>query len=665
MRALRVRAIPHYRALPGSASVAACLCLGLLGTGCGLEKPQSPQWNVSLRIPLADRRVDGEYIAAHADIEELHWRPDSGLIWDIAADLDTIRLDERLVIADERTTSTLTLGQFPLAHEASVQTALALSDLLPHAEGVIAACAIQAESEFPVLASFDSVTVAEGDLHAAVTNQLGLTLDSVRIVLSNSGQLLPFATLALPGPIPNGTSASGTAPLGGTVLASHWQFRLQFYTPGGTILSADDKYVAVSADLPGGVRATRAYGIVEPFTAEHQDSVPIGIEHNLTGASFDRGDLSLEWHNPTAIPATVTWTAAEIAREGVPLQGSATLAPFGGAHERVSLAGYDYVPAGTPSHVRFTYAVGCSGSDGRKVTLAAADELTCNLAWSNVGLSSATGVIPPTTHALNALTATVNWDPDLVGLGLDQWDLTVAVTSSFPFAASVTGRITTDTHLDLPFSGTIAPGTSDHPVTTRISIPHGAVPLHPLPRQVSCSGSLSYGDGVSTITLNAHDFALPRVEARAPSDIYIDSLTVDGAAEAVALSSDDYGDRTGHLVSAQISAAVVNRFPAGATCMIRLGPDSVSAATSPTIRIGPLTVPPAACDASGHAIDSSNAVFALAISPEQITLFERDTIWASERITFHTPVPGAVARISPHDALQVTATAILAAKVSD
>ncbi|HUU45722.1 MAG TPA: hypothetical protein VM118_08305 [Acidobacteriota bacterium] len=636
----------------------------LLITGCGLEAPESPQWSVSLSLPVANRHVDGSYLAAHADIDALRWSTDSGLVWRISEELDTIHASDFLNIAGVTRGTAVALGDFIIGSGTATQSTLALSELHPEPVGFIAAFSAETQRELPSLTAIDSAVIASGQIQIEIKNQLGIALDSVHIILTNVGDGLPFAEIPVPGPIATGDSAIGTGDLAGQTITADWQYRLRFYTPGGTILSADDKYAAIIASLPDGVHAEEAHAVVDALSASASDSAVFVEDHVLSAAQFATGSLRLDWANNTSLPVTVSWSCPDLTDGGGPLSGITTISPDGSAAVVHDLTDAQFSGT-TASTVHIDIAVESAGSGGQPVSLRASDEVSCDLSWEDVSLASATGILHPTTHDTGPLSAQVEWDHGLEDAGFDDWDVFLEITSAMPVSAWVSGRLTTDTDLDVAVFGTIQAGSPADPVTTSLAILVGDTPLRPLPGRVAFEGAITCGDRTTPVTIDRGDFLTPRVIVSAASDIYVDGVTLTDDARAAELFSENADDRTNRLIAGELELVVSNRFPIGALFTLRLASDSGTVATEPQVTFGPATISPAATDADGRATAAESSTIRFTVGSEDISLFERDTIWIAESIELLGPGAGQPARVALEDYLDWTATLRLDVLVGD
>lgn len=638
------------------------LLLGLaFFAGCDLQSPKSPQWTVDLAVPLANRHIDGPYLAAHAGTDYLRWSNDSGLVWSVSTVLDPVYVSEHLKVTVPAQTRSARLGSVTVGAGTSVEREIALSDLTPLAAGEVPEFATQIAATFPDAPGFDTVGGASGDLVIQIENALGLTLDQITIHLNAGGH--PVAIVQFPDLIAHGQTASRTVTLAGLSVGNDWDFTLGVHTPGGTILSAADKYLRLSASLPDGVRAAYARGIVAPSESEQSDSLRLSDTHLLSAAELATGQLTLSWRNHTPLPVTVAWSSPNLLRDGVPLSGLINFAPDAEHAQIIDISGTVYTGGTTRSYAAVNLTVQTSGSDGQLIEVSDADQVELALAASEWTLASASGQIAPTEFATGTQSARFEWDDGLDAAGLDGWEAYLRIESSLPLAAQFNGTVASNTGLVLPFAGTVPARVGSQPTVTRLPLMHGDIPLWPLPGQVACAGTVTLGGETADITITAADFIRAGVEFAAPAHLYVDDVQLDLEPTAIDLSSDDYGDRTDRLMAAIVTVTIQNRFPLGGEFVLRAAADSIAVDGDGAVVFGPSTVAPAATDAQGFALAPVTSVLTYELNREQLALFERDRVWFAESLRLVGPGAGTPARIAADDVMDWQAVARLELKL--
>lgn len=630
-------------------------------TGCGLHKPEAPNWTVDLLVPLANRHVNAGYVASHAGIEHLTWHQDSGLVWNIAAHLDTIRLEGRLASTPVPFATEMTLGAAIFAANVSVSASASLEDVTPLAAGIVPDVTAQLDLAFPNTSALDTASGATGMLRLEVENELGVPVDGVTISIL-AGGVTPLTAVHITGPIPTGVSHTVEQFLDHVALGNQWSAELEFHTDGGTVLSAAGKYIAVHASFPEGLTATYARGIISEYRDAVSGSLNLSNSHALTAAVIASGQATLSWTNNTPLPLTIDWHSSDLSQTGSGVAGQVVIAPWDSDSRILDLAGIAYHGSGEASSALFQVEVYSPGSNGQAVEIDPTQALECQLAWSELTFASATGDIAATTFSTGPLSTGISWPSGLEAAGLDGWEAAIVVASALPLSGHLVGTVTTNTGLNLSINA-IVPAAGASATSVRIPLEHVNTPLRPLPSLVSFNGSLEFGQGEDAVTLNASDFMAASLELSAPAHIYVDSVALEIEPSSISLSSDDYGNRAGRLLHATVNISISNRFPLGGQFLLRLAADSIGVNGPEAIVFGPSTLQPAITDASGSAISARTTELTYTLDSAAVALFERDIVWFAESLTLIGPGPGLPARISAADVLDWHAQARMEVKL--
>lgn len=643
-----------------------CLTVGaslILTAGCGLQKPEAPSWTIDLLVPIANRHIDGPYIASHAGSEYLRWHNDSGLVWNISAGLDTVLLSDKIRATPPVSAGIYALGSIVVGQGTELSSRIDLTDVTALAAGTVPELTTAQTASFQQATSFDSLSGASGNLLLNIENELGVTVDQVTITLSAPGSGV-LASFAVPGTIPSGASQSVTHPFANISCGNDWTSTLSFHTPGGTVLSAAEKFIAVHASFPEGISAGYARAVLGQTTREYDDSLILSDTHSLSAATIGSGQLVLGWTNSTPLPVTIYWESPDLLRNGNILAGVATFAGGSSSSTTIDLAGVNYTSDGSPSSARVAVVLQSDGSNGQTVEVAQSQSIGYSLSWSEVTFASATGQIAYTQFSTGTQTASLTWEDGLDEAGLDQWDAYLVVTSSLPLAAQLSGEVRTNTGLQLPMNGTVVPS-SGGVSQTRLLLQHDDSPLLPLPSEIQFSGTVTIGGSGGTVSLDASDFVSASVEFSAPAHMYVDDVSLNIDPSYVTLSGEDYGDRTSRLLNATVTISVANRFPLGGQFTLRMASDSASVDSGDALVFGPSTLSPAMTDASGNAISVTTTELTYTLDSSDLALFEREVIWFSESLTLLGPGQGQPARISPADVLDWNAQARIEYRVDE
>lgn len=636
-------------------------CLSLLALGCGLEKPKSPRWTVDLLIPIANRHIDGPYLAAHAGSEYLRWQNDSGLVWNIAAPLGTVHIGDNLVARPPNAAGSFPLGSIQVGAGTTLSCVFALEEVTPLSAGTVPDMSAELNAALAQPTVFDSVAGADGLLHLEIENELGVAVDQTTVTV-NAGTDVPVAILTFDGVIASGTRQSIDQSLSNLSVGNEWSATVAFHTPGGTVLSASDKFLAVRASFPQGLDVAFARAEIEAISRQYSDALVLSETHELSDAVIADGELLLAWTNSTPLPVNVAWIIPELTDGESPFSGQATFPPNTSAEMPISLAGLRYTSAGGLSSAVVNVNVQSIGSSGQTVEISAAQTVAYILSSSDLRLSSATGKVAATEITAGPLSASIDWDDGLEEAGLDSYDAFLTLTSSLPLSAQIDGAVTSNTGLDLTISGQI-PSANDSPVTVRLPIAHTKALLRPLPGELSFVGRISMNGSDGTVEISSTDSVQASLELNAPPHIYVDDVSLNIEPSSVALSSDDFGDRTGRLLDASVTVTVTNRFPLGGQFTLRVARDSAGVIGSEALVFGPSTLSPAVTDDNGNAVTARTTELTYTLDRAGISLFEGEAVWFAESLTLLGPGQGQPARISSADVLDWRAQARMEVKL--
>jgi hypothetical protein len=309
--------------------------------------------------------------------------------------------------------------------------------------------------------------------------------------------------------------------------------------------------------------------------------------------------------------------------------------------------------------------VATSGSAGAVVELSSQSAAEYNVLWSGLTVASASGIIAPRSVSTGVWHTGLDWKDGIQQAGLQNWDLLVDLTSTLSIPAQLSGAITTNTGLDLPFRTQVPVSGDGSANRWQVRVSHPDAALQPLPSDVSFAGSVSLGDASQFSTVRSGDFVQATVRLTALAHLLVDSVALEIEPTSIDLNSDDFGDRSGRLVQGTVTVTIDNHFPVGGEFVLRLGADSAGTSGSTALVLGPSRIEPAVSDVNGYAVSATRSTLTYEIGPDEIALFERDTIWATEALTLIGPASGAPARIASGDALDWHATALLDLKIDN
>ncbi|GAB4321240.1 MAG: hypothetical protein Kow0074_12060 [Candidatus Zixiibacteriota bacterium] len=635
-----------------------------LCAGCGLESPKAPTWTIDAQVPLASRSFDVPYIIDRIGIDELQWSEDAGVTFHVARTLDSIFVADNLRLSSLSTNLELPLESVHFAVGASVSRTLTLDELHPDPVGLITAFSGEVRQSLEPVSDFTTAAVEDGTLQVTVDNSLGLTLDSVTVALFDADNLSPFATIPIDGPLVTGSSTTITTSVPESTIGAQWDLALAFYTPGGTILTADDKSVTVTVVLPDGIRVSSGTGAVSAFSYTTANTILLSSDHVVHSADIASGVLTVHWQNETPVPVEIDWQCSDISRDTVPLSGHVAIQAHSDYTQTVSLDGYEADLTAHASQLTIDVTVSSPGSDGIVVGIDASSVLAAETSFSDVVLSSGTLALARTTQSIPSLQTTIEWPNGLESIGLAEGTATVEITSSLPWPVTVNGQIQSPGGESIDFEGLIPAAGQDVAVST-LEIGRVDALLDPIPQTLTVTGTASYGDGVTSAYVSNTDYLVGRLVFTAPAHLLLDSSAVHGDPEPVELADNQGDNLDGRFVGGQITIDVSNHLPLSADILISIASDSLRLTDDPELLLGPSRIDAAITNASGQAVEASQSTLTFMLDEHDVSLFARDSIWVTETLILNGPSAGVPAVIELTDYVDWNATAVLAVRMGD
>lgn len=646
----------RWAALTAGGLVALIVALTLLQ--CGIKKPESPSWTSTLRLPLA---------ADHFDIANLLGRLDGGdqLIDEngniglfLVDTLDTVTLGADLLIPSQSIVVAQDVGQIKVAAIAGGTVRSDRLDFFGSSPSVFPAFDIIDIDSLGPLPAYTWIAPYSGNAYVVIENQFGLDFDSVSITLTDLTNG-PLGVFNFPGGISAGATDSQSISLGGTMLSNHFQYQLYAHTPGGTPLAVSNPYIEVSFAFSDTVVIDS--GLLEVPSVTKVQSQIVAFNGNadilaIRSAEMSAGSLSIGIENKTALTTGVTFSVPSLTLGGVALSRNVAMLPWSTTNLNVDLSGYTWVPEepNAPQYFAINAVASTVPSAPAHVLISLYDSVIVSAQLTGLQAQQITGVLAPQQVTLPTFQETITVPSELTALHPADASLSLEIVNGTGADAALDFLLTADNGNTLTLSGTAIAGSAGAPVTSTIYEPNLAAFLDPFPGSVSITGTATFGDSVSEVTVGASDFAFARVTLSAPLAVRIDSFTIEGLPEAQSISGSDVSAFTDDLESGTIHLEVANHLPIATDITLYVATDSASVYTTPDLQLGPISIAAGATDISGIVFDTTRSVTNLTLTAADLQLFDSPTLYFGYRI-FMPGSGGQVVRITAADYLDLVA----------
>ncbi len=604
---------------------------------CTIKKPEAPSWNTNLTVPLANNTWVMSEIIEKIDQENLTVDSLGNPIFFYHEILDTIAINGSFVIEDFTQTFAESLGvvELPAVDPTSFQ--IALSSQIPSIPpGIFPDMSFDIDNPLPPLGDFSSATISSGTARIQIDNHFGLYLDTVIITINDDVNSQQVTSYAIPGGIPSGNSAINHIDLAGKTISDQLSVNIHCHAQEQTSFTLSGKTLNASLGMPDGLSVSSAIAKVPQIDKSFSANIELNCEHQIESALLETGNVSIDITNNTNISADIILELPDIRNGTTIFQISENIPAQQTTRLIYDIVGYTIEPLDqTVPQVLDVNIDGIIPSSGDVlVSVDENDDIVVEASIFNISLASATGILAATVADFGTIEQTIDIPTGFDNIELPSAVLTLEVVNTVNLHGSFIIDINGDQGQHKTISGDILPGTPGNPVTTLISDDDLSGFMNPIPDIFTVTGSATFGDGLTSGSINTDDFLVASVTLSSPLEMVIDSTTVDGEWENVDLDIDS--SIVNSLYHADFHALFDNHLPVGVTAEILFSNDSASVYTNPVLTLGPIEVPAGSVGAEGYVTASTISEIVLSLDSAQVQILNNDSLWIGEIITLHS-----------------------------
>ncbi len=636
-------------ALTAGGFIAVVIALSLMQ--CSLKKPEAPSWESTFRLPVAEDRLSAaNLLLRFPDGDE--WVSESGQIGLFWTDtLDTVTLAPDLELPTQSATVPQALNQVIVGAPAQDSVRTPLSDYYAGPAGNVPPFNISDTDTLGPLAGYTWIAPGSGEAWLRVENQIGLDFDSVTVWLTDPGAGL-LGTYDFAGGLAAGSADSLPIGLVGRRLSNTLEYQLYAHTPGGTLLTLANRYLALSFRFSDSLSLDS--GLLEVPQVVRSTSEPFGFAGSgdvvsMREATLSGGQLTFTVTNQTRLAAAVTLQVPGFTQSGVALTRNLAVQPQSVLGVSVNLAGYEFRPDApqAPQHFIVNAQATTVPTSPAHVRIDRHDSVIVSAQLSGVVAGVFTGVLAPQRVTLPTVQRNVNVPSEWSAFHPAEAALSVELENGSGADAAVSLLLDNGTDSQI-VAGPVAAGSPGAPTLTTLSHGNVAFLLDPFPSWLRAGGSATFGDSVSEVTISGQDFALARVSVAAPLAVRIDTVTLEGDAERLDIEGSDVPGFVDRMLSGLLHVDLGNHLPVACEVTFFAALDSANVYSAPDLLLGPVAVAAGRTQVSGAVIDTSRTVAALPLDPADLDLFTHGTLYLGYQL-FLPGSSGQVVRFLPAD----------------
>lgn len=628
---------------------------------CTIKKPASPSWDTQVVVPLLNRTYAMPEIIEKIDSDYLSIDSLDQVLFRYHAEIDTFGLEaDNLTTGDLSYAVSQTLGAIAIEAPVVAPVVVSLAEIGPLAAvvpGAVPPMTFQVSNNLAALSTFSSATFSQGSLMLTVTNDLGIDLSSVTVLLADRSDNHVLGNQSVPGGLVAGESKTVTLDLAGQTISNQLRVDIDCATAGGSVLSASDKQLSSAVGFSSTLEVTSAVAAIDSQVRTFSQNVQLIEDDRVVSATIEGGFLFVAIENNTALASNVDVAFPDLLQAGQPMHVTQLVAPGDTGVVNVPLAGVLLSPGDQvlPQTLNIDVTATVIGSAPAHVTVDQQDQFAVSASITGLSFASVTGEFSSTAITLDQTTEAIDVPNGFDAISLQSAQLDIEIANGVGLAGSVQLQLLADNGKSMTIQGNVAAGPAGsgrvQSVLTDTTI---ADFLSPLPSQITISGSANLGGGGQVATIEAGDDITATVRITAPFEVIIDQTSLDPEIEAEDLNAEDLDGVVDDLTEARLIYSIGNHLPIGTSVTLLLAADSLSLYSDPIISIPNITLP-AAPTAGGVASDTAfTGEQTIVLSGDEFEILRADSVYIGTFITL-AGTSGQTVKLTGSDFIMTTA----------
>ncbi|HWR83754.1 MAG TPA: hypothetical protein VN285_10650 [Candidatus Deferrimicrobium sp.] len=611
---------------------------------CTIEKPQSPQWDTQLTLPVVHRTYPMEELIRRMDQDGIGIDSSGVVTYSIEKSLDTVRLDSNLLsTSDLSYVVSEQVGLVSLAPPSVDAVSISLAAIsglasgLPGDSATITPMSFDLFNDMPSISTYSQATVVNGTIDVTVTNGLGVALDVVTVDVYDVYFGSVIATDTFPVGIPGGTTGWLPISLDGKTVSNSLRVNTHCSTPGGLVDSASMRYVSTDIIFTDSVQVSSAVAEIPALTRQYTQPTTLSESDRIDTALIADGGLSLLISNGTNLNANLTITIPDIVSlAGQPLSVVRPVTARQSDAIVLDVTDYRLIPSDVtvPQEIEIQIAASVPGTAPQQIAVNQADSFVVTADLTGLTFGSVTGVFDSASASFDNLSQDIDVPTGFDSVQFMSAILTLEVENGTGLEGFLDVQLVGDNGKSLDFSGTIAPAPRDTTSLSSISDSTVADFLDPIPSHIDVSGSVVFGDGSTAGTLEANDFVAARVRIVAPLEVIVNESQIETDVQVEAIDQDNIDVVRDHFIEGRFIYNITNHLPLGAAVGIYLGGDSATLYTDPLKVFDSLFITAAPVSPTGLVIDTASTGYREIIldGAEVRRILSLDTVYVGQEL---------------------------------
>jgi hypothetical protein len=626
------------RLLFSPASLAICakrlaLWFGLLLLfQCSLKTPTAPTWNTKLTIPLVKKNYD--MVTLIEKMNEPSLRADSlgNLFFHIEEDLDTIRLLGRLVCDSITKNFKDTLGAIKIIPSESKQALFWITDFYSGEPGMVPPSSATTATDLDTFTTFYQITIQQAHASLAVTNHLGLDLDSLKFDIIDRLSSETKKTTIIPGGIRDGGSIIQKLTFADETFSNQFAIQVSVHTPGGFLPSLEDKYLSFDFSIDS-LTASQGIAKIPSFDLATEEEIVLPSNHKIDSAEIGSGNLFLDLYNFTNILADMEVDFPELENNGEILKANRIVPASGHSDMELPLDKYSFKPL-SGSSIKAQIQIRIHDSGDQLVFFKSSDSVTAFAALSKITFSQISGKLEPTVVDIGEIQRDLDLPQGFENAHVKNASLSLEIHNGVNFPAKLSATIEGDKKQRLELTGDVEAGTPWATAVTTLQEDNLDPLLNPVPQRITITGQIICGDGISSGIVNEEDFFFGEIKITSPVELVLDSCQVQIEADSYSVNDDVRSLIEDQVNSSKAIFKIENHLPLDAKVIIFLSKNKENIFSDPDLVIGPIAVSRGELDQNGLVVNSITSEGTMSLDREKLQVFTNSPFYIAGKLNF-------------------------------
>jgi hypothetical protein len=637
--------------------------------GCSIKKPEAPTWETTWDMPLTNKAYSIEDIVDKLDSDEIVFDSLGNPSFSINETVDTVAVEDNLTADAVNHVYDDSIGIVDIDEPSVLPTNIAFADLnLPVVTDEVPIDTSFLHSDtLSTMSNFDWAIIDEGVINFQVTNDLGVDIDSLAIILYNSSDLgTPLGVAIFESGILDGAVETSQLDLAGVQIEN----RLTISSYGIVLAQTIDlpsEHLVINSTFPLGLSVSSAYAEVPAFDKDFDQTIDMTDESVVYEALIDEGSISIQIVNGSTLPMNISLVIPGFENGSTQLTINEYLTGNNSLSRNIDLAGYTFTPSGStaPQNIVVNVQASIPSTAPSKYLVNSPDSVKVIADVSEITFTSVLGQIEPTDVDIDPMIQEVDMPEGFEDAQLTQAQLRMTLYNNSLADMYVNILLENeDQSKNVAVTDTVRGKTSLVAEARQTDILVSELTLSdfldPTPSEIRVTGVATLNPaGLDSVIIHKDDFFYGDIEIYSPLAFALsDTSEMDLEITDAEIAGDDTPDFQETFDYGLIHAELASHLPVGAIVQLYIGTtDGDGIYTAPnTIVVGPFFLESATTDANGFAIEEIQSVFNDSLTSTEIAIFDNEIVYIAPKVSL-LPTGAAGSVIQGSDYINIKASA--------